>query len=599
VSIGREFQDGELVPGTRYQVIAQIGAGGMGSVYLVEHTELGKRFVLKALLRELARRSDLVARLRQEWRALGRLNHPNIINVTDAGTSADGVPFYVMEQLEGETLAARILSKRRLPLVEALAIGAGVLDGLAAAHEIGIVHRDIKPPNIFLVGVTGVKLLDFGIAKIADSGAEVITARGLAIGTPRYMSPEQARGDAVDGRADLYAAGLILFEMLSGVGPFDDSKDANELLLAHLGKPAARLSWAATGVPPELDQIVAWLLAKNPSERPASARQVASALREIASRASTVSSSAPTPLAQANVTEASISAVPTNPLPPIGDGPTVVPPGGFTQMAPTDPVPSPIHGGTAQLETPRVGTPSSAVVTSKRISVGPAPRSSELDPTVAVDVPDSGDTLHSPAQFTGAPSSRAGAPGRLDRTLQLDELVPFPVEGGVETRTSVPLGAPGAETPPPVESGAPLPTPPARGGLPGWLPLALTGVVIATLVAIGTWVLIGSPASVSAPEVAAPSPVPDPAPPAATIVAIEPVVEPEPPAPPPVASSAVRPAAPPGNLPAKKPIARAEKPLETVQAAPPPTETVKSAPPPKPAASPPKKPGLGLPSSGL
>jgi len=293
VSDYREFQDGEVVPGTRYRVTRLIGAGGMGRVYEVEHIELGKRFVLKALQRELLRRDDLVARLRNEWRALARLEHPNIVNVTDAGTSANGVPFYVMERLEGETLAALLHRQRRLLPQHALAIAAGILDGLHAAHQIGVVHRDVKPPNIFLTAPTQVKVLDFGIAKIRDA-KDVITARGIAVGTPRYMSPEQAHGAAVDARSDIYATALMLFEMVSGVGPFDDARDHNELLLAHLGRPAPLLS-SISVVAPELDAIVAGMLAKDPRERPGSARQVAETLRALSLRyVSYVRTDAPT-----------------------------------------------------------------------------------------------------------------------------------------------------------------------------------------------------------------------------------------------------------------------------------------------------------------
>jgi len=280
----REFQDGELIAGTRYRVVRLIGVGGMGSVYEVEHIELGKRFVLKALLRELARREDLVARLRNEWRALARLQHASIVNVTDAGTSGSGVPFYVMERLDGDTLAVHLKQKRRLHVLEAVVISTQVLDALSAAHDIGIIHRDVKPANIFLVGGGGgVKLLDFGVAKIADA-TSVVTARGIAVGTPRYMSPEQARGERVDGRSDVYATGLILFEMIAGVGPYDDARDANELLLAHLAREAPALSTLVMGVAPELERILASMLAKDCRARPAHARIVAEQLREFAAR---------------------------------------------------------------------------------------------------------------------------------------------------------------------------------------------------------------------------------------------------------------------------------------------------------------------------
>ena len=279
----REFQDGEVIAGTRYRVLRLIGVGGMGSVYDVEHIELGKRFVLKALLRELSRREDLAQRLRNEWRALARLQHENIVNVTDAGTSGGGVPFYVMERLEGDTLAALLRRRRRIHVLEAVNIAASVLEALSAAHDIGIIHRDVKPANVFMVNGGGVKLLDFGIAKIADA-TSVVTARGLAVGTPRYMSPEQARGERVDGRSDVYASALILFEMIAGVGPFDDARDANELLLAHLAREAPPLSSLVMGVSPELERILALMLAKDCRQRPAHAREAAQTLREFALR---------------------------------------------------------------------------------------------------------------------------------------------------------------------------------------------------------------------------------------------------------------------------------------------------------------------------
>ena len=275
-----EFKAGEVIPGTRYRVRGLLGIGGMGSVYEVEHTELGKRFVLKALLSDLSRREDLVARLRNEQRALGRLEHPSIINVTDAGVTTSNVPYFVMERLDGETLGARLKRAGYLPIGEALELAAAVLDGLAAAHEIGVVHRDIKPPNIFLAQGKYPKILDFGVAKITDTGA--ITARGVAVGTPRYMSPEQASGEKLDGRSDIYAVGLVLYESIVGKGPFDDVRDPNEMLLAHLSRPAPRLSTLVGSVTRELDELLAQLLAKTPGQRPASASEAAERLRAVA-----------------------------------------------------------------------------------------------------------------------------------------------------------------------------------------------------------------------------------------------------------------------------------------------------------------------------
>ncbi|HEY3495156.1 MAG TPA: serine/threonine-protein kinase [Polyangiaceae bacterium] len=280
---GSEFRVGAVIPGTRYRVLGLLGAGGMGSVYGVEHVELGKRFVLKALLSDLALRDDLVARLRNEQRALGRLEHPNIVAVTDAGMTSARVPYFVMERLEGETLGARLRRLGRLSVVEALRIGTGVLDGLAAAHEIGVVHRDIKPQNVFLIAGGHAKILDFGIAKVAICAA-AITARGVAIGTPRYMSPEQASGEGVDGRSDLYALGLVLFEAITGRGPFDDARDPNQLLLAQIGRAAPAPSALAPGVTRELDEVVGSLLSKDRRVRPPTALAAAAALRAVLRR---------------------------------------------------------------------------------------------------------------------------------------------------------------------------------------------------------------------------------------------------------------------------------------------------------------------------
>lgn len=273
-----EFAVGEVVPGTKYLVVSQIGQGGMGSVYEVEHVELGKRFVLKALLDQFCQRQDLVQRLRNEWRSLGRLEHPHIVSVSDAGVAANGAPYYVMERLYGESLAGALGRLGRFSLEDSLRIAAEVLEGLSAAHEIGIVHRDVKPPNIFVTQSGVAKLLDFGIAKLTDGASVELTGRGIAIGTPRYMSPEQAAGERVDGRADLYAVGLVMFEMLSGCGPFDGC-ESHEVFLAHLTRQPPRLGELVAGIPSELDEFVATLLAKRPADRPQTAGEAAACLR--------------------------------------------------------------------------------------------------------------------------------------------------------------------------------------------------------------------------------------------------------------------------------------------------------------------------------
>jgi eukaryotic-like serine/threonine-protein kinase len=446
----REFQDGELVAGTRYRVIRLIGVGGMGSVYEVEHIELGKRFVLKALLRELARREDLVARLRNEWRALARLQHANIVNVTDAGTSGGGVPYYVMERLDGDTLAVHLKQKRRLHVLEAVAISAQVLDALSAAHDIGIIHRDVKPANIFLVGGGGgVKLLDFGVAKIADATG-VVTARGLAVGTPRYMSPEQARGERVDGRSDVYATGLILFELIAGVGPFDDARDANELLLAHLARAAPPLSSLVPGVAPELERILNSMLAKDCRQRPAHARVVAEQLRNFAQRQRQLPAT-DAPTAHANYGAPTVAAPRAQNVGVKHELPTRA--DGALATASDTALTRPMSGRFATQVTLTVNT-------GDPLSVSPAPN------TTYVSAPsfDGSTTLEMatlvPARTqrmlgsVSPPSSTQYPPvERPERTEMLGEFTPPMLGDAVPTRTRVPLleiARPSSVTPPPV-----------------------------------------------------------------------------------------------------------------------------------------------------
>ena len=503
----REFQDGELVAGTRYRVVRLIGVGGMGSVYEVEHIELGKRFVLKALLRELARREDLVARLRNEWRALARLQHANIVNVTDAGTSGGGVPYYVMERLDGDTLAAHLKQKRRLHVLEAAEIAAQVLDALSAAHDIGIIHRDVKPANIFLVGGGGgVKLLDFGVAKIADA-TSVVTARGIAVGTPRYMSPEQARGERVDGRSDVYATGLILFEMIAGVGPYDDARDANELLLAHLVREAPPLSSLVMGVAPELERILASMLAKDCRQRPPHARIVATLLREFAARQRQAPAT-DAPTTPANYGAATVVAPLTANLSPKHDLPTRADGGAqgvrsvseaeLTQsdLALTRPI-------AAQSTTQVTVT----VNTSDALSTSSAPNTTY----VSAPVFDGSTTLemgtllpayeHSSAY--GAPGSARPAVERPERTEMLGEFSPPIPADAVLTRTQVPLPEgvrPNSVTPPPVVDAdrEPLAVAPRAQRVRRTTALTLAGFAIVLAAGAGMLVRHGRPAPVRA-----------------------------------------------------------------------------------------------------
>src|SRR5580704_13067768 len=207
----RTYPPGTQVPGTVYGVRRLIGAGGMGTVYDVEDTTIGKRFVLKTLHPQLGAREDLARRMQNEARTLARLNHPNIVEVFTAGVTADDLrlPYYVMERLNGQSLRVVLEKKGRLDLAHAYHIAIDLLDALDHAHDKGVVHRDVKPDNIFLhrpmAGVTVTKLLDFGIVSMLDAASGETAGRFL--GTLRYAAPEQLRGEKPTPKTDVYSSG--------------------------------------------------------------------------------------------------------------------------------------------------------------------------------------------------------------------------------------------------------------------------------------------------------------------------------------------------------------------------------------------------------
>ncbi|MEM1414713.1 MAG: protein kinase, partial [Myxococcota bacterium] len=213
---------GTVVDG-RYRIDARLGEGGMGVVYGVTHVSLGKRFALKVLRRDYARDETVVERFVREARAASSIGHPSIVDIHDFGRLPDASTYFVMELLEGETLTARIRRGALAP-EETLHVVRQIASALSAAHASGIVHRDLKPDNVHLVtrgdDALTVKVLDFGIAKVGGAHGK-LTRTGTVFGTPYYMSPEQAAGQSVDGRTDVYALGVIAFEMLTGHVPFD------------------------------------------------------------------------------------------------------------------------------------------------------------------------------------------------------------------------------------------------------------------------------------------------------------------------------------------------------------------------------------------
>jgi len=275
-----------LEPGTnvdgRFVIRSLIGRGGWGNVYAARQVSMGRDVALKVLL-DANPSPQILSRFLREARLLGRLDHPNLVRVFDAGRCADGIAFVVTELLEGCSLGSLIEMRGPLPPRDALDVAEQVANGLEAAHQAGIVHRDMKPDNVFVSKRRAiepsdrtwvVKILDFGIAHLSEPN-ETATATGVVLGTPRYMSPEQARGARVDARSDLYTLGLVLFEMLAGRAPFEGT--ALDVMQMHMNSTPPHLAdvnRALAGFV-RVEALVAACLRKDPSERPQSAHAVA------------------------------------------------------------------------------------------------------------------------------------------------------------------------------------------------------------------------------------------------------------------------------------------------------------------------------------
>jgi len=264
---------GVVVDG-RYRVIELIGEGGMGKVYLAEHVEIGKRVALKVLHPSYSRMPDLVERFRREARAASKIGHPNIVDVTDSGTTAEGSVYFVMEYLEGVELGSVIEREGALDVARALKIAGQICRALAAAHAQGIVHRDLKPENIYLIARDGaadvVKVLDFGIAKTTEAEAareRRLTSPGMAMGTPEYMSPEQAAGRAADARCDVYALGAIMYEMTTGIPPYSGD-NFMEILTKKATQDPPAPTLVRRELPMQVSDLVMAAMARNPDDRP-------------------------------------------------------------------------------------------------------------------------------------------------------------------------------------------------------------------------------------------------------------------------------------------------------------------------------------------
>ncbi len=279
-----------------YEVDTKLGSGGMGEIYAARHVRLGKRVAIKVIGSRLSGDAAAMERFAAEARTLARIQHPAIVAVEHVGELSDGRTYFVMEYLRGESLFDR-MSRGHIPLPEALCIIDQIARALEAAHTCGVVHRDLKPENVFLVYLPGetpiIKLLDFGLAKLVanvehppgpegrDDRRARQTQRGVAAGTPRYMSPEQMRGDNVDHRADIYALGCVAYELLLGTPPFPHARTLPEFYAAHLNAAPLLPRSVWPEIPLQIERALLALLAKDPTFRPtlAQTRSIVAALR--------------------------------------------------------------------------------------------------------------------------------------------------------------------------------------------------------------------------------------------------------------------------------------------------------------------------------
>jgi serine/threonine protein kinase len=280
---------GKQVDNAEYVIVDRIGSGGMGSVYKAEQPSMNRMVAIKVLHPRFATRDDLVARFRREARAMSQLSHPNTARVYKYGALDDGSVYFVMDYLEGRNLAAEVRENGPMQAERAIAIMVQVCGALEEAHRAGIVHRDLKPENVFLTKQAGSedfpKVLDFGLAKMSEKqmgrGSMMFTQQGMVFGTPEFMSPEQAQGEALDHRSDIYSLALILYELITGKLPFD-AKTPLDMMKAHVRDKPIALSERVPGRHfwPAFEAVIDKALAKAPDDRYATAAEFGDALRD-------------------------------------------------------------------------------------------------------------------------------------------------------------------------------------------------------------------------------------------------------------------------------------------------------------------------------
>jgi serine/threonine protein kinase len=283
----RDAYIGRTIKG-RYQIIKKIGEGGMGAVYLAEQISMARKVALKVLQGNYASDDEFIGRFRREARLAASLNHPYIVTVYDFDQGDDGTLFIAMEYIDGKSLTDVIRRDGPLDIGRAARLGIQIAEGLDAAHRAGVIHRDIKPDNIMVVGnedLEKVKLMDFGIARLRDSGTTSrLTRAGVIMGTPAYMAPEQAEGAEVNERTDIYALGIVLYEMLSGSVPFRASTPG-AVLVKQIQETPLALRNLRREVPAAIERAVMQALEKDLNKRQRDMREVAQGLRRVESPA--------------------------------------------------------------------------------------------------------------------------------------------------------------------------------------------------------------------------------------------------------------------------------------------------------------------------
>jgi len=271
----------------KYRITKYLGEGGMAQVFIADHVDasIARQVAIKVVLRELCQNQQIVQRFINEAKALGRITHPGVVDVFDVTQTADGRVCLIMELLKGTTLFDWLHQRGGMSVAEAVPIMLQLADTFAAAHEQKIIHRDIKPDNIYLVpdtlGGQRIKVLDFGIAKLLEGAGQVVTATKSMMGTAAYMPPEQFRSSKyVDHRSDIYALGCVFFEMMSGQPPFG-GKTLAEHMHSHNFTPAPTLRSVVPGAPEALEQVIIQMLAKDPDHRHQSMRELVQALQSV------------------------------------------------------------------------------------------------------------------------------------------------------------------------------------------------------------------------------------------------------------------------------------------------------------------------------